>query len=311
MNETILVAFLVIGVQLMAPILWAALGELIGEQSGVLNIGVEGVMLFGAFAASLGAVTIGEPVAGAVAAAGVGLLCGLLLAFLYVSRGTDQIITGMLFNVFALGLTEALHDRYLQGSVGGTLGRLSLPLLGDIPFVGRALFGQNALVYVAVVAVGVVYFIMQRSWWGLNARAAGERPSAAESAGLDVIKIRYPAVILGCILPALGGATIVLSSSGGFVPGMTAGRGFVALGVVVLARWKPLAVLGASLMFGIAQSFQFLARDIRILAPIPSDIWLMTPYVVTILAVIFATGSRYPAAVGIPYRKEGSIEQVV
>jgi simple sugar transport system permease protein len=145
--------------------------------------------------------------------------------------------------------------------------------------------------------------LLQKTWFGLSVRATGEAPRAVEAAGLNVLRLRYPAVILGCVLISLGGATLVASTSGGFVLGITAGRGFIALAVVVLVQWKPLlAVLGA-LLFGVAQSLQFQAQSLGPLADIPSEFILMLPYLVTILAVVIARGSRYPAAVGVPFRR--------
>lgn len=303
MSEAVAVALFVVGIQLMAPILWAALGELVSERAGVLNVGIEGCMLLGAFAAALTGARLGSPLAGIAVATLAGLAAGALLAFLYVRMGTDQIVTGLLFNVFALGLTDTLHDRFLGGTVGDTLPRLRIPVLGDLPYLGEIVFQQHGLTYLAVGTVVLVGLLMQRTWWGLYARAVGERPYAVEAGGLDVWRLRYPAVLLGCMLPAIGGAALVLSSAGGFVPGMTAGRGFIALGVVVLARWKPLAVLAASLLFGLAQSLQFVAGGISFLQGVPSELWLASPYVATVIAIVFAPGSRYPAAVGIPHRK--------
>lgn len=303
MSQEIAITLAVVGIQLMVPILWAALGELVSEKAGVLNVGIEGVMLIGAWAAAFAGVTWGSPALSVVAAVIGGLLAGALLAALYVRLGTDQIVTGLLFNVFALGLTDALHNRYIQGSIGRTLGTLDVPVLRDVPVIGRILTQQNLLLYLGLLAVVAITFLMSRTWWGLHARGAGERPYAVESSGLDVWRLRYPAVLVGCALPAVGGAALVLGSAGGFVPGMTAGRGFIALGVVVLARWSAPAVLAASLFFGVAQSLQFVAGRVGFLSAIPSQFWLMTPYLVTVVAVVVARGSRYPAAIGIPYRR--------
>jgi ABC-type uncharacterized transport system permease subunit len=149
-----------------------------------------------------------------------------------------------------------------------------------------------------------VYYVLNRTWWGLYARAAGERPHATESGGLDVQRLRYPAVILGNFLPAFAGAALVMSSAGGFVPGMTAGRGFIALGVVVVARWNPFLALATSVLFGLSQALQFVAGQLDRLDAVPDQVWLALPYVATILAVLLSRGSRYPSAVGIPWRRE-------
>lgn len=303
MNTVVVVSLIVVGIQLAVPILWAALGELVSEKAGVLNVGIEGAMILGAFGAAWAGVTFGNPALSIVVAAAAGLAAGALLALLYVRLGTNQIVTGLLFNVFALGLTDVLHNRFLGGSIGPTLPTLDVPGLRDVPVLGPILTQQNILLYLALLAAAAIGWLVQRTWFGLHLRGAGERPYAVESAGLDVWRLRYPAVLLGCVGPAIGGAALVLSSAGGFVPGMTAGRGFIALGVVVLARWNAAAVVGASLLFGLAQSLQFVAGQIGALAAVPGPLWLLTPYVVTVVAVVLAPGSRYPAAVGIPYRR--------
>ena len=300
MNVT--VSVFAIGIALMAPILWAALGEVVVEQSGVLNIGIEGVMLIGAFCAAIGYRYLHGLTWGLLLGIGGGAVCGIALSFLYVRLGTDQIVTGILFNVFALGLTSTLYTKYLGGGVVSTYHALKIPLLGDIDYLGPILFHQNILVYASFLAAPVVFYLVRRTWYGLYARAAAEHPRAAETAGLDVWRLRYPAVVIGCVLSAVGGATLVLSTSGGFVNGLTEGRGFIALAVVVLARWNPFAVIGGCILFGVAQALQFQVQNLGFLSHIPSDFVLMFPYAITIVAVIAARGSRYPAAIGIPYR---------
>lgn len=301
MNVT--VAVIATGVSLLAPILWAALGELIVEQSGVINIGIEGVMLISALASAAAYRESGDLFVGVPAAIGAGLVCGVVLATLYVRIGTDQIVTGILFNVFALGLTTALYIKYLGGgsAIPETLRNIRIPGLAGIPWLGTILFTQNVLVYAGFLAVPIVFYVLYRTWFGLYARAAGDNPRAVEAAGLDIRRVRYLAVLLGCTLTAVGGATLVLSTSGQFVPNLTNGRGFIALGVVVLARWNPFAAVAASLLFGIAQALQFEVQNLGVLARVPSDFVLMFPYAVTIAAVVFARGSQYPAACGIPW----------
>jgi ABC-type uncharacterized transport system permease subunit len=291
-----------IGIALMAPILWAALGEVIVEQSGVLNIGIEGVMLIGAFSAAIGYRYLHALSYGLVLAIGSGAVCGLLLSLLYVRLGTDQIVTGILFNLLALGFTSTLYTKYLGGGVVSTFPNLKIPLLGDIKWLGPILFDQNILVYASFLAAPLVFYLVRNTWFGFYARAASEHPRAAETAGLDVWRLRYPAVVLGCILASVGGATLVLSTSGGFVNGLTEGRGFIALAVVVLARWNPFGVIAGCILFGVAQALQFQVQSLGFLSHVPTDFVLMFPYAITIVAVIAARGSRYPAACGIPYR---------
>lgn len=290
-----------LGVALMVPMLWAAYGETIIEKAGVLNIGIEGVMLIGAFAAAVG-VRYGDSLyVGLLFAIGAGVVCGLVLALLYVRLGTDQIVTGILFNVFAFGLTTTLAAKYIQATQVTSFPRYEIPGFGDIPHLGRIFFNHDLLVYVAFAAAPVVFYLLHRTWYGLYARAASEHPRATESAGLNVWRLRYVAVVLGCVLTAIGGV-VLFSNSGGFVSGLTNGRGFIALAIVVLARWNPYWILGASLLFGVSQALQFQADSLGPLRHVPPELMVAVPYFVTILAVVFARASRYPAAVGVPYR---------
>jgi ABC-type uncharacterized transport system permease subunit len=290
-----------LGVTLMVPMLWAAYGEAIIEKAGVLNVGIEGVMLIGAFAAALG-VRYGDSLyVGLVFAIGAGAVAGLVLALLYVRLGTDQIVTGILFNVFAFGLTATLAAKYIQATEVTSFRDYEIPGLGDIPHLGRIFFNHDVLVYAAFAVAPLVFYLLHRTWYGLYARAASEHPRATESAGLNVWRLRYVALVLGCMLTAVGGV-VLFSNSGGFVSGLTNGRGFIALAIVVLARWNPYWILAASLLFGVSQALQFQADALGPLADVPPDLLVAFPYVVTILAVVFARASRYPAAVGLPYR---------
>jgi ABC-type uncharacterized transport system permease subunit len=291
-----------LGIALMTPMLFAALGELIIEKAGVLNVGVEGVLLIGAFGAAVGVNYGGESIwMGLLVAAGAGLACGIALSVLYVRLGTDQIVTGILFNIFAFGLTTTLAVKYVQASRSADFPEWDIPGLKSIPWLGEVLFQQDVLVYAALVTAGLVFYLTRNTWYGLYARAASEYPRAAESAGLNVPWLRYVAVMLGCVLTAVGGAQL-FANSGGFVAGYTNGRGFIALAIVVLARWNPLAVVGASLLFGVAQALQFQADNLGFLADVPSHVLTALPYLIVLAAVVFARGSRYPAAVGIPFR---------
>jgi general nucleoside transport system permease protein len=291
-----------LGIELMTPILWAALGELIVEQSGVINIGVEGVMLIAAFTAAIGYAYTGSLYVGLIAALGVGVVSGVVLSLLYVRLGADQVVTGILFNVFAFGLTTTLYQKFLASGVVRTFHDIKIPGLNDIPWVGQVLFEHNFMVYGAVLAAPLIFYVVRRTWFGVYASACGEHPRAVESAGLNVWRIRYAAIVVGCLLAAAGGATLVLTISGGFASGLTSGRGFIALAVVVLARWNPFAVVGGCVLFGVAQALQFQVQNLGPLSHIPSDFVLMLPYAITILAVVFALGSRYPAACGVPFR---------
>lgn len=292
---------LVSGVALSVPIIWAALGETLAESGGVINIGIEGAMLIGACAAAIAAAS-GGALAGLAAALTVGLATGALFALLYVYLGLDQIITGFMFNIFALGLTTTIHSSYLSGKGGSGLGAVEIPLLNDLPLVGTALFSQNILLYLAIVAAVAIYFCLRHSWFGLSLRAAGEDPEVLAATGRSVRTVRAVSLLGSGALVAVGGAALLFSTAGQFVPGITNGRGFIALAVVVLARWNPLWVIGGCLLFGISQGLAVQADSIVVLRDLPRDVVLMLPYVITILAVLLARGSRYPRAIGIPFK---------
>lgn len=295
-----------LGIALMVPMLFAALGELIVEQSGVLNVGIEGVMLFGAFGTAVGVNYFGNSIwMGLLVGIGCGLACGMLLALLYVKLGTDQIITGILFNIFAFGLTTTLAAKYIQASPAAHFPDWHIPVLKSLPWIGPILFEQDVMVYAAFLAAPLVFYLMRRTWFGLYARSAAEFPRATESAGLNVRWLRYVAVMLGCVLVAVGGSEL-FANSGGFVSGYTNGRGFIALGIVVLARWNPFATVAAALLFGVAQALQFQSQNLGFVSHVPSHVLVALPYLVTIAAVVLARGSRYPAAVGVPFKPAGS-----
>jgi simple sugar transport system permease protein len=305
-TSTIFLTIIGSGITLMVPVLWAALGESIGEQAGVLNIGIEGVMLIGAFAAAAGLHFTASLGLGFLATIPVGILVGVVLAYLYVQRGSDQIVTGILFNLLALGLTTVLYEKFLTGAgLVNTIQSIRIPGLSAIPILGPSLFSQNILTYAAVLMAPIVYYLIRRTWFGLYIRALGERPEAGEAAGLNVDRLRWIAVILACLLGAIGGGTLVLSQTGNFTVAITSGQGFIALAVVILCRWNPIAIIGGSALFGLANAAQFQFQAVTTLHEVPKDAWLVLPYLLTIAAVAWAQSSQYPAACGIPYQHPG------
>ena len=307
MSHAVLVTILSSGVGLMVPILWAALGEVISETAGVLNIGIEGVMLVGAFVAAIVLKDTGSFVLAGLAAVPAGLLCGLLLGFLYVRRGTDQIVTGIMFNLIALGVTTALYEQFLTGAQKvRSVPAIGIPLLKDIPVVGPTLFDQTLLVYLAILVAVLIFYLLRRTWFGLYLSAVGSRPLAADTAGLSVRALRTTALVIGCGFVALGGASIIITQSGNFVPDVTAGQGYIALAVVVLGRFKPLWIVAGAALFGVSTAMQFQAQNVSWLSSVPSEFWLAVPYLVTIVAVVIAKSSRYPDAIAVPYPPRGS-----
>lgn len=293
------------GIALLAPILWAALGELVCEQGGTLNVGIEGVMILGALSAVAIFQQSGDAVLSVAMAVGVGAVCAVILSVLYVRLGTDQIVTGIIFSAMALGIAAVLTDEIAAGAQSASLPKLSIPLLSDLPWVGPVLFRQNAMVFGAFLAVPAIWYLVRRSWYGLHLRAVGQKPVVVETAGLRVRRIRYWSLLIACVFAAVGGATLVLSTASTFQPGVIDGRGFIALAVVVLARWNPFGAVLAALLFGVAQAFQFQAQHLPLISEIPYEFILMAPYLVAIAAVAIMPALRYPAAVGIPYQPVG------
>ncbi len=302
-HHGVLLTVLILGLGLATPVIWATLGELVAEQSGVINAGIEGVMLGAALIATIAYHHTESYLLSTLIALAAGIVTGGFLSFLYVTRGVNQIITGIMFNLAVLGATTAVFVKYdyLAHSRVPVASSVAIPGLEKIPLLGPVLFDQNAFVYASYVMVFVVLYLMRHTWLGLAMRAAGEHPQAVEAAGINVWRVRHIAVIIGCALPAIGGATLVLATVGGFAPGMTAGQGFVALGVVVLARWNPIAVFGGALLFGSAEAIQYQAQNIPLIDSVPTEFLIIIPYVVTILAVVFARGSQYPRAAAAPY----------
>jgi simple sugar transport system permease protein len=291
------------GIVLMVPILWAALGEVIVESGGVLNIGIEGVMIFGAFAAAVVLNATHSASLSTLVALPTGAACGVVLAVLYVYRAANQIAAGLMFNLFALGATTILTERYLTQAIAGdvTSTSISIPLLADLPVVGSTVFAQPLAVYAVIGAAVIVYLVLRHTWFGLNLKAVGQRPLVAEVVGIDVLRLRAIALTAGCMLGALGGASIVVNQSGVFLPGITSGQGFIALAIVVLGRFNPLLLIGAGLLFGVSTSFQFQAQTVSMLEAVPTQFWTALPYILTIAVVVVAKEALYPESIGLPY----------
>ncbi len=299
-----IVTVLTAAIPIAMPVLYAALGEAVAERAGVLNIGIEGMMLIGSWAAVLGAVYTGSLLAGVIIGMLAGGVFGILLAFFYVTRGTDQIVTGILANILALGLTSFIYHRlFAQNQPAlSPLPIVPIPLLASIPGVGQVLFQHNLFVYAGFLLVPLIHLLINRTWFGLNVRAVGEHPRAADTAGISVYTVRYAATIFVGVMAALGGATLALADLNGFSENATAGRGFIALAVVALGKWNAVGVLLGAFVFGIADALQLRLQAMGL--GVPHEFLLMLPYVLTILVLVgFVGGARYPAATGVPYRK--------
>ncbi len=298
------------------PIALAALSGVLCERCAVINIAIEGMMLSGAFfAALLGSVAaniwglppwIALPV-GLLGALLVGGLLGLLLAVLAVRFKVDQIIAGTAINILATGITSFLSARILarfqQLNNPGIFPRLPLPILSRIPIIGPVLFEQNILVYTLFVLLIVIHVMLFYTRWGLRTRAVGEHPRAADTLGVNVFKTRYVNVTLGGMVAGLGGAFLILGSVGRFDELMTAGKGFIGLAAMIFGNWMPFGAFGAALIFGFAEALQTKLAILNV--PIPSQFLLMTPYLVTMIALAGVVGEAAPpAADGQPYEKQ-------
>ncbi|WP_068150061.1 ABC transporter permease [Rhodococcoides corynebacterioides] len=306
-GETIPVPGLLLGtVALSTPLIFGALGGVISERVGVVNIAIEGQLLGGAFVSAVVASVTGSAYLGLASALIAGALVGSVLAVFAIRYFVDQIIVGVVLNVLVVGLTSFLYSKVLVPS-GATLNspprfpRLEVPVLSQIPVLGPLLFRQTVIEYVMFVAVIAVFVGLFKTRWGLRLRAVGEHPRAADSVGIDVRRTRFWNVCLAGAIAGLGGAYFTLGSVGAFGKEMTAGAGYIALAAVIFGRWDPVRATLAALLFGFASNLQNVLGIIG--SPVPSEFMLMLPYVVTILAVAGLVGKvRGPAAAGKPYR---------
>ena len=287
------------------PLVFAAMGGMFSERSGVVNIALEGLMLISAFAGVAGAFLTGSAWIGLGFAMAAGLSFALIHALMCVTFEADQIISGTAINLLALGGTGFLMvEVFGQGGTSPRVprfGSLGIPVLQDIPIIGPALFDQSLLVYLMYVLVPVTFFVVFRTPFGLRLRATGEVPEAVDTAGVSVARMRYYGVGLSGILAALGGAYLSMGLLSAFTEGMTNGRGFIALAALIFGRWNPVGAAGAALLFGFAQAITFRAGQ----EAIPVEFLQMLPYILTIV-VLAGFGGRAiaPAAIGKPYRKE-------
>ena len=300
MTHGALGAFLEATVRTATPLLLAATGELIVERSGIIFVGLEGSILAGALAAAAGAYAIGV-VGGTVLAAVAGSLVALLFGFFVVRLRAEQIVTGTAITLLAGGATGALYQT-IFGTQGAalrvpTVGVIVLPLLSAIPAIGPALFAQTGFTYGAIVLIAVVWWWMARTHAGLALRACGERPGAARAAGVRTDRVRILAAATAGACGGLAGAALVLAQSGTFAEGMSAGRGFIAIAIVALGRWRAAGVVVASLAFGAASALQYLFQAMG--WSLPYQLFLALPYLATLIALATArAGGAAPGALG-------------
>ncbi|OZC47280.1 ABC transporter permease [Rhodococcus sp. 14-2483-1-1] len=305
-GETIPVPGLLIGaVALSTPLIFGAMGGVISERVGVINIAIEGQLLAGAFVSAVVASITGSTYVALLAALVAGAVTASLLAVFSIRYFVNQVIVGVVLNVLVVGLTSFLYSVVLTKNAETLnspprFARIDIPVLSQIPIVGPVLFRQTLIVYLMYIAVALVFFGLFHTKWGLRLRAVGEHPQAADTVGINVARTRFWNVCLAGAIAGLGGAYFTLGSVGAFGKEMTAGAGYIALAAVIFGRWDPVRATLAALLFGFASNLQNVLGIIG--SPVPSEFMLMLPYVVTIFAVAGLVGHvRGPAAAGKPY----------
>jgi general nucleoside transport system permease protein len=303
--------FLSASMRLAIPILLAALGGVYNERSGVLNIGMEGMMIVGSLVGFVAAYFIHDLWFGVLAAAASGVLLGLILGFFVISLSANQVVAGISLNLLCMGVTSLLF-RVVFG-VGTAAPRVNpfaavpIPFLGDIPVVGPLFFRQSPLGYITYALVILSFFVIYRTSWGLSIIATGENPEAAETLGVNVVRTRYAALMISGGLCALGGVFLSVDSTGLFIDNMTAGRGYIALALLILGRRHPFGLLAAALMFGAADAVQLRTQILNI--RIPFQFMLMLPYILTMVVLaVFVRRIDSPAALGVHYKHGGEKE---
>jgi ABC-type uncharacterized transport system permease subunit len=294
-------------IMLSVPLIFGSLSGLLCEKSGVINIAIEGQLLFSAFTSAVVASLTKNIFLGLLAAPIAGAFVSLMLAYFSIKYKVDQVIIGFVINILVLGLTNFFYTTLLipyedKWNFAGSFSTISIPLLSKIPIIGPILFNQTIIVYLMYAIVIAVQVAMFKTKWGLRTRAIGELPIAADSVGIDVNRLRFKNVLIAGLVAGTGGAYFTIGAVGPFSKEMTAGAGFIALACLIFGKWTPRGVITAALFFGFANNLQSTLSIIGV--PIPSEFMLMIPYLATIIAVSGVVGRvRAPAADGIPYSR--------
>jgi ABC-type uncharacterized transport system permease subunit len=294
------------GIRLSTPFLLASLGEAMGQRSGVLNLGVDGIMLLGAFGAYYTALQTQNLWLAVLVGAGVGAVMGLVTAVVSVTLKAEQGISGIGVFLFGLGMSDLLFQKLVGTPVPvSTLPVVKVPLLASIPTAGKMFFQANLLVYAAFLLVPVLTFVLNRTTYGMKVQAVGENPAAADSLGVRVSRIRYSTVILGSTLAGVAGAALALQL-GIFQQNLTQGQGFIAVALVYFGAWRPLGVMAGSLLYGMVAAIVLTWNTLGIIPQGASNLAAMAPAVITVIAlVIVARRFRQPAALARPYERGG------
>lgn len=303
-NESLLTSVIATGIVAGVPLLYASLGEIVAEQSGVLNVGLEGMMLVGAFVGFIATLETESLWLGLIAGGIAGALVSLIMVVFCVRLGMDQIIVGIGIVLAAEGATSLLHTTWFSRSFPRLPGveDFAIPLLSDIPILGPSAFTQPLPVYIGLALVVVVSWILRNTAAGLNLRAAGERPDSLDAAGVSVARVRTLAELTAGSLAGIGGAYLSVVAAGTFVPFVTGGAGFIAIVIAMLARGRPFWAIIGAVLFGITEA---LATALQIWdIDIPNSFFFMLPFVtVIVVLIVFARRTLLPAALGLPYRR--------
>lgn len=299
-----LTAFFAAAVRMAVPLAYAGLGETISEKSGILNIGMEGVMLSGAFFSFAGAFFSNSIAVGLMCGMAGGVAVSMIHAVLSIRLSKDHSVSGIAINIFVLGVTSFLYKLMSSGESSykqiEPLSRIRIPFLADIPLIGSALFHQDILTYMMYILIGVVTFFYAKTSLGLSFAAIGENPRAADTAGIPVHRYQYVSMIGNGLLGGIGGAYLVLVQVGNFSENMTSGRGYIALAAVILGRYVPFGMLGAAFLFGAANALQIRLQAIGV--PLPSQALSMLPYLITLVALLGSIGKNHvPEGLAKPY----------
>jgi len=307
-GSAFVVTWLTASLRLAGPVLLAALGETFAEQSGVLNVGIEGTMLLGALASFLVSLYTGMIWFSLLAAILIGIAASLFLAWMYVTVRASQVVAGLVFNVLALGVASTVYRRALgESALPESIAMfqpLRIPVLSKLPLLGPILFGQSVLFYSTLFLAWIAYVVLFKTNFGLALRASGENPAAAVSAGISVSRMRYWGTLISGAGAGMAGGYLVLAQVGLFRESIVSGQGFIALGIVIFGRWNPLKAALAAMVFGACDALQLSLQLFG--THVPSQLLLALPYIVTILAIsgLFGGKAVQPAALMIPYAKE-------
>jgi simple sugar transport system permease protein len=303
-TEAVIIATVAGAIRLSVPLLLAALGETFGQRSGVLNLGVDGIMLLGAFAGYYTVLKTGNVWYGLLAGLALGIVMGVLSAVIAVSLQAEQGIAGIGVFLFGLGMSDLLFQRLVGTPVPITkFPRLDIPILSDIPWIGGMFFNHSVVVYLAFLAVPLATFIINRTTFGMNIRAVGQNPGAADSLGVSVSAVRYATVTIGGTMAGIAGAALAIDL-GIFQQNLTNAAGFVAIALVYFGAWRPIGVMLGALLFGFVNSLVLQLKTVGVIPQSWSDIAAMAPAVITILALVFvASRFRPPAALTKPFTR--------